>query len=111
MIHKLLLANSYCDYFSQNPPVPVPKYKLVNFERVSNVKAGETRTVKIMIVPSQMTVSEILNLVSVILCCDYSYFQPLHTCLLYNRMREWSGLCMHSGIDNQTLTRKKNWMS
>ena len=30
----------------------------MNFERVSDVKAGESRTVKVTIAPSQMTVSD-----------------------------------------------------
>ena len=42
---------------NQNATVPAPGVKLVNFERESDMKAGEARTVKVAISPSQMTVS------------------------------------------------------
>ena len=41
----------------QNATVPSPSVKLVNFEREADIKAGEARTVKVTISPSQMTVS------------------------------------------------------
>ena len=44
-------------YTNQNATVPAPNIKLVNFERESDMKAGEARTVKVAISPSQMTVS------------------------------------------------------
>ena len=44
--------------FYQNATVPAPNIKLVNFERESNMTAGETRTVKVVIEASQMTVSK-----------------------------------------------------
>ena len=41
----------------QNATVPAPNLKLVNFERESDMTADETRTVKVAIAASQMTVS------------------------------------------------------
>lgn len=42
---------------NQNATVPAPGIKLVNFERESDMAANETRTVKVAILPSQMTVN------------------------------------------------------
>ena len=43
---------------SQNSTVPAPNIKLVNFERESDMTAGETRTVKVVIAAPQMSVSD-----------------------------------------------------
>ena len=42
---------------SQNSTVPAPNIKLVNFDRESDMTAGEIRTVKVVIAAHQMSVS------------------------------------------------------
>ena len=56
----------------QNATVPAPINKLVNFERESDMTAGETRTVKVTIEASQMTVS--CNIYIVVFHTHYKVF-------------------------------------
>lgn len=57
MINVSTIYSSHPHHLTiQNATVPAPNIKLVNFDRESDMAAGETRTVKVAIEASQMTV-------------------------------------------------------